>query len=105
MGAILLSLVTGLISGAMVSAFFYVLAGRDLKREAAALRERTIELEDAVERTKHHIISLGESLEEAGTTRLKKGENGEWLRTVGKSMQIIYNVEANEPNEEDDEHG
>ncbi len=97
-----------LIGGAitlLVSSIFYGLAARDLKHEAKALRERTIELEDAIERTKHHIISLGESLEEAGTTKLKKGEDGEWLRTVGKSIQIIYNVEANEPTEEEDRRG
>src|SRR5215218_5446851 len=105
MDTLLLSLLTGLISGAIVSAFFYFLAGRDLKREAQALRERTVELEDAIERTKHHIISLRESLEEAGTTKLKKGENGEWLRTVGKSIQIIYNVEANEPTDEESSSG
>jgi hypothetical protein len=105
MGAFLLSLVTGLISGAIVSAFFYFLAGRDLKREAEALRERTLELEDAIERTKHHIISLGESLEEAGATKLKKGEDGEWLRTVGTSIQLLWNVEANEPADEEDSRG
>jgi hypothetical protein len=38
-------------------------------------------------------------LEKAGTTKLKKGEDGEWLRTAGKSIQILYNVEANEPTE------
>jgi hypothetical protein len=51
------------------------------------------------------IISLGESLEEAGTTKLKKGKNGEWLRTVGKSIQILYNVEANEPTDEEGSSG
>ena len=97
-----------LIGGAITlvaSGVFYGLAARDLKHEAKALRERTLELEEAIERTKHYIISLGESLEEAGTTKLKKGENGEWLRTVGKSIQIIYNVEANEPTEEEGSRG
>lgn len=91
-----------LIGGAItlaVSGVFYGLAARDLKQEAKALRERTIELEEAIERAKHHIISLGESLEEAGTTRLKTNTDGEWLRTVGKSVQAIWNVEANEPTE------
>ena len=88
-----------LIGGAItlvVSGVFYGLAAKDLKHEARALRERTVELEEAVERTRHHLVSLGESLEEAGTTRLKKGEDGEWLRTVGRSVQLIWNVEANE---------
>lgn len=96
-----------LIGGAItlvVSGLFYGFAARDLKHEAKALRERSIELEEAVERTRHHIVSLGESLEEAGTTKLKKNEDGEWLRTVGTSLQILYNVEANEPSKEDDNH-
>jgi hypothetical protein len=97
-----------LIGGAItlvVSGVFYGLAARDLKNEARALRKRTIELEEAVERTRHHIVSLGESLEEAGTTRLKKNEDGEWLRTVGSSLQVLYNVEANEPSEEEINRG
>ena len=97
-----------LIGGAITlvaSSLFYGLAARDLKHEARVLRERTIELEDAIERTKHHVISLGESLEEAGTTRLNKGEGGEWLRAVGKSIQIAYNVEANEATDEERSRG
>ena len=93
-----------LIGGAItlvVSGLFYGLAARDLKHEAKALRERSIELEEAIERTKHHIISLGESLEEAGTTRLKKGDEGEWLRTVGRSIRISYDVEAKETSDEE----
>jgi gas vesicle protein len=97
-----ISTLVGVIAGGLVNAYFSWQGSKELRREAKALRERTLELEDAIERSKHHIISLGESLEEAGTTKLKKvkkGENGEWLRTVGKSMQILYNVEANEPTE------
>ena len=94
-----LSVLIGGVITLVVSSLFYGLAARDLKHEAKALRKRTIELEEAIERTRHHIVSLGESLEEAGTTKLKKNEDGEWLRTVGKSIQILYNVEANEPTE------
>ena len=86
-----LSVLIGGVITLVVSSLFY---------EAKALRKRTIELEEAIERTRHHIVSLGESLEEAGTTKLKKNEDGEWLRTVGKSIQILYNVEANESTEE-----
>jgi hypothetical protein len=95
-----LSVLIGGVITLVVSSLFYGLAARDLKHEAKALRKRTIELEEAIERTRHHIVSLGESLEEAGTTKLKKNEDGEWLRTVGKSIQILYNVEANESTEE-----
>ena len=95
-----LSVLIGGVITLVVSSLFYGLAARDLKHEAKALRKRTIELEEAIERTRHHIVSLGESLEEAGTTKLKKNEDGEWLRTVGKGIQILYNVEANEPTEE-----
>jgi hypothetical protein len=35
-------------------------------------------------------------LREAGTTKLKKGEYGEWLRTVDTSTQLLWNVEVNE---------
>ena len=38
-------------------------------------------------------------------SKLFKGENGEWLRTVGKSIQILYNVEANEPTDEESSSG
>jgi gas vesicle protein len=100
-----ISTVVGVIAGGLVNAYFSWQGSKELRREAKALRERTLELEDAIERTKHHIISLGESLEEAGTTKLKKGENGEWLRTVGKSIQILYNVEANEPTDEESSSG
>jgi hypothetical protein len=95
-----LSVLIGGVITLVVSSLFYGLAARDLKHEAKALRKRTIELEEAIERTRHHIVSLGESLEEAGTTKLKKNEDGEWLRTVGKSIKILYNVEANESTEE-----
>ena len=95
-----LSVLIGGVITLVVSSLFYGLAARDLKHEAKALRKRTIELEEAIERTRHHIVSLGESLEEAGTTKLKKNEDSEWLRTVGKSIQILYNVEANESTEE-----
>ena len=95
-----ISTLVGVIAGGLVNAYVFWQGSKELRREAKALRERTLELEDAIEHSKHHIISLGESLEEAGTTKLKMGENGEWPRTVGKSMQILYNEEANEPTEE-----
>jgi len=95
-----ISTLVGVIAGGLVNAYFSWQGSKELRREAKALRERTIELEEAIERTRHHIVSLGESLEEAGTTRLRKNEDGEWLRRVGKSVQLFWNVEANEPTEE-----
>ena len=62
-----LSVLIGAAITLAVSSVFYVLAARDLKHEANALRERTVEFEAAIERTKHCIISVGESLEDAGT--------------------------------------
>ena len=94
-----ISTIIGVIAGGLINAYFSWRGSKELGREAQALRQRTIELEDAIERTKHHIISLGESLEEAGT-KLKKNENGEWLREVGSSLQALWKVEANEIPEE-----
>jgi hypothetical protein len=94
-----ISTLVGVIAGGLVNAYFSWQGSKELSWEAKALWESTLGLEAAIQRTKHHIISLGESLEKAGTTKLKKGEDGEWLRTAGKSIQILYNVEANEPTE------
>ena len=46
-----LSVLIGAAITLAVSSVFYVLAARDLKHEANALRERTVELEDAIERS------------------------------------------------------
>jgi hypothetical protein len=46
-----LSVLIGAAITLAVSSVFYVLAARDLKHEANALRERTVELEAAIERS------------------------------------------------------
>jgi hypothetical protein len=56
-----ISTLVGVIAGGLVNAYFSWQGSKELRREAKALRERTLELEDAIERTKHHIISLGDA--------------------------------------------
>lgn len=75
MNEFVLAVIAGVVSGLVVSGLFYLLGGRDLKREALGLRKMS------------NLITRG--LEEAGLVKFNRDEHGEAI-----GMRFEEHVEA-----------
>ncbi len=91
-----ISTVVGVIAGGLISAFFSWRGAKELRREANELKQET----DTLRRL---TIMLMRLLDQADLIPVKWDEQGNPLMPVSKTLELRWQVKANEDDAETDE--